>query len=207
MRLIVPNPEYCIACGSALQQQIPEGEDRLRGVCPDCGEIHYRNPKVVVGTLIESEDQVLLCRRAIEPAKGLWTPPAGFLEMGESMAAGAARETMEEACADVEIVRPFACIDLTRIGQVHQMFLARLNDPGIAAGTESLEVKWFPWDQVPWSELAFPVVEWVMRLRVEDLDTDQHRIHHGCLHWMEDGSPMSLESYDLSDLQSLSLIP
>ena len=203
--MIVPIPVHCMACGMQLKNEIPPGEDRLRGVCPDCGTIHYRNPKVVVGTIIEDAGRVLLCRRAIEPAEGLWTPPAGFLEMSESMEAGAARETMEEAGADVAIIRTFARIDLTRIGQVHEMFLARLKSPEVTAGAESLEVKWFTWDEIPWSELAFPVVEWILRLRAEDLASDQDRIHRGCLHWKEVGSPLSLENYDLNDIQSLHL--
>ncbi len=188
-----------------MVQEIPTGEDRKREVCPECGEIHYRNPKVVVGTLIEDSGRILLCRRAIEPALGLWTPPAGFLEMGESMSAGAARETLEEACAEVSIVRPFARIDLTRIGQIHQMFLAKLVGTEFAAGAESLEVRWFDWNEIPWQELAFPVVEWVMRLRKEDNEGNLDRIHHGCLHWDLVGPPLSLSSYDLDDLQSLSL--
>lgn len=186
-------------------EEIPEGEDRLRGVCPGCGKIHYRNPKIVVGTLIERDDQILLCRRAIEPALGLWTPPAGFLEMNESLAQGAARETQEEALADVEIIRPFARIDLTRIGQVHEMFLARLNSPEVGAGAESIEVKWFSWSEIPWSDLAFPVIEWVLRLRRADLEAKQERIHCGCLRWNDVGSPMCLDNYDLGDLQSLML--
>lgn len=203
--MIVPIPVHCMACGIQLKNEIPPGEDRLRGVCPDCGTIHYRNPKIVVGTILEESDRVLLCRRAIEPAEGLWTPPAGFLEMSESMEQGAVRETKEEACADVSILRTFARIDLTRIGQVHEMFLAKLDRPEVSAGAESHEVKWFPWAEIPWSELAFPVVEWILRLRAEDLATDQERIHRGCLHWKETGSPLSLANYDLSDLQSLPL--
>ena len=205
--MIVPIPVHCMACGIELRNEIPSGEDRARGVCPDCGTIHYRNPKIVVGTIIEDAGRVLLCRRAIEPAEGLWTPPAGFLEMAESMAAGAVRETMEEACAEVSIVRTFARIDLTRIGQVHEMFLARLESPDVAAGAESHEVRWFSWDEIPWQQLAFPVVEWVLRLRAEDLASGQERIHRGCLHWNEVGSPLSLENYDLGDLQSLLLAP
>ncbi len=204
-QLIVDVPIHCISCGTMLVEEIPEGEDRLRGVCPGCGKIHYRNPKIVVGTLIERDDQILLCRRAIEPALGLWTPPAGFLEMNESLAQGAARETQEEALADVEIIRPFARIDLTRIGQVHEMFLARLNSPEVGAGAESIEVKWFSWSEIPWSDLAFPVIEWVLRLRRADLEAKQERIHCGCLRWNDVGSPMCLDNYDLGDLQSLML--
>ena len=205
--MIVPIPVHCMACGIQLIDEIPPGEDRTRGVCPDCGTIHYRNPKIVVGTVIEEAGRVLLCRRAIEPAEGLWTPPAGFLEMEESMEAGAVRETMEEACAEVAIVRTFARIDLTRIGQVYEMFLARLQRPDVKAGAESHEVRWFSWDEIPWHELAFPVVEWVLRLRAEDLANGQERIHRGCLHWNEVGSALSLENYDLGDLQSLLLAP
>ncbi|MDE0960929.1 MAG: NUDIX hydrolase [Planctomycetota bacterium] len=203
--MIVDVPIHCLSCGTLLVQKIPAGEDRLRGVCPECGKIHYCNPKMVVGTLIEQDDQILLCRRAIEPAVGLWTPPAGFLEMNESMAEGAARETLEEALADVEIIRPFARVDLIRIGQVHEMFLARLRDPQVGAGEESLEVKWFCWSEIPWPDLAFPVIEWILRLRMADLQAQQEQYHCGSLRWKEVGSPMSLDNYDLGDLQSLRL--
>lgn len=100
-----------------MQQRIPEGEHELRAVCSKCGSIHYQNPKMVVGCLVEHENKVLLCRRNIEPSYGLWTLPAGYMELGESAAEGAARETLEEARADVEVVAHFAHLDIPLIGQ------------------------------------------------------------------------------------------
>ncbi|ONM57066.1 Nudix hydrolase 23, chloroplastic [Zea mays] len=109
--------KFCPACGSPTKLAIPDGDEKMRAVCSSCGRVHYENPKMVVGCLVEHDNKVLLCRRKIEPAYGLWTLPAGYLEVGESTAEGASRETLEEACADVEIVSPFAQLDIPLIGQ------------------------------------------------------------------------------------------
>ncbi|CAL5062970.1 unnamed protein product [Urochloa decumbens] len=108
---------FCPACGSPTKLAIPDGDEKMRAICSSCGRVHYENPKMVVGCLVEHDNKVLLCRRKIEPAYGLWTLPAGYLEVGESTAEGASRETLEEACADVEIVSPFAQLDIPLIGQ------------------------------------------------------------------------------------------
>ncbi|URD77658.1 nudix hydrolase 23 [Musa troglodytarum] len=108
---------FCHSCGNPTKHVIPDGEEKIRAVCTVCGKIHYENPKMVVGCLVEHNDKVLLCKRKIEPSYGLWTLPAGFLEIGESAAEGAARETLEEACAEVEIISPFAQLDIPLIGQ------------------------------------------------------------------------------------------
>ncbi|KAF7067274.1 hypothetical protein CFC21_073182 [Triticum aestivum] len=108
---------FCPACGSPTKLAVPDGDEKMRAVCSSCGRVHYENPKMVVGCLVEHDNKVLLCRRKIEPAYGLWTLPAGYLEVGESAAEGASRETLEEACADVEIVSPFAQLDIPLIGQ------------------------------------------------------------------------------------------
>ncbi|MDG2071641.1 MAG: NUDIX hydrolase [Pseudomonadales bacterium] len=149
---------YCNQCGEAVSQQIPEGDNRLRYVCATCTTIHYENPKVITGCLPIHEDQVLLCKRAIEPRSGLWTLPAGFLENGETSADGALRETMEEANARVNIEGLYTLFSLPHISQVYMFFRATLQDLDFYAGEESLEVQLFNEDEIPWDNLAFPVI-------------------------------------------------
>jgi ADP-ribose pyrophosphatase YjhB (NUDIX family) len=156
--------KFCSACGSPdIALRVPEGDTLPRYVCPACGQIHYQNPKVVVGCLPEWEDRVLLCRRAIEPRHGLWTLPAGFLENGETIAAGAARETLEEANARVEVGALYTVISLPRIGQVYVMFRGRLLDLDFSPGAESLDVRLFREDEVPWETLAFRTIARTLR--------------------------------------------
>ncbi len=200
--MIEPEPKFCHQCGDRLTKKIPDGEDRHRGVCPACGTIHYINPRVVVGTIIESGNRLLLCRRSIEPAYGKWTPPAGFLELGESTTAGAIRETWEEARAEVEVIQPLVSIDLTRIGQVHIKYLARMKTDQFEPGPESLEVAWFDYSEIPWDELAFPVTHWSLGLRKQDREDGCQRFHRGTLAWNQQGSPLDFKNFDLSDLQS-----
>lgn len=142
---------------------IPDGDDRHRHVCAACATIHYHNPKVVVGSVCTFEGQLLICRRAIEPRSGFWTIPAGYMELGETAEDGAIREAWEEARAKIAIDGLLAVYSVPRIGQVQLMFRARLLDPAVAAGPESLEVKLVEWEQIPWDELAFPTVHWVLR--------------------------------------------
>ena len=134
--------KFCSDCAGPLVEHTPAGDDRPRRWCPACNKAHYQNPLVVVGCLVERGDEVLLCRRAIEPAHGKWTVPAGFLELGETLAAGAARETREEAGAEVEVIAPHSHLDLTHIGQHYAMFRARLTAPDVSPGAESLECAW-----------------------------------------------------------------
>ncbi len=143
-------------------QEVPEGDSLLRLVCPDCGFIAYENPKIVVGSVVTHGDRVLLCRRAIMPRRGYWTLPAGFLELHESPIEGAMREAWEEACAKIAIDALLAVYTIRHPSQVQLMYRARLASPDFAAGPESLEVQLFPWDQIPWSELAFPSVRWAL---------------------------------------------
>jgi ADP-ribose pyrophosphatase YjhB (NUDIX family) len=150
--------KFCHACGSQVAHRIPEGDSLTRAVCDACGVIHYQNPKMVVGCLATYEDRILLCKRAIEPRYGLWTLPAGFMENNETASAGAAREALEEANARVEITDLYTVYSIPRISQVYMMFLARLLDPDVSPGIESLEVKLVREDEIPWSELAFPMV-------------------------------------------------
>ena len=144
-------------------RKIPDGDDRERLVCDECGYIHYENPKIIVGAVCMWHDRTLLCRRAIEPRLGFWTMPAGYMELNETTAEGAAREVLEEAGARVEIGPLLAVYDLPRISQVHMIYLARMTSPDFAAGTESLEVRLFGWDEIPWRALAYPSVEYSLR--------------------------------------------
>lgn len=143
-------------------REIPEGDDRERRVCADCGFIDYENPKIVVGSVASWEDRILLCRRAIHPRQGYWTLPAGYMEMNESAAEGAAREAWEEAFARLEIETVLAVYSIPRISQVQVIFRARLTTPDVAAGPESAEVGLFRWNEIPWDEIAFPSVRWAL---------------------------------------------
>ena len=155
---------YCSACGSdRIELRIPDGDTLPRFVCGACGAIHYQNPKVVVGCLPEWEDQVLLCRRAIEPRHGLWTLPAGFLENGETIVAGALRETLEEANARVAIGELYTVISLPHISQIYMVFRARLVDLDFGPGPESLEVRLFREEEIPWEEMAFRTIGRTLR--------------------------------------------
>ena len=173
--------KFCSACASPLERRIPEGEDRERYVCPSCGAIHYENPRMVVGCIIEEQGKLLLCKRAIEPRHGYWTVPAGFLELGESAAQGAVRETWEEAGARVQVIAPYAHFDIPAIGQAYIFYRARLLTPEFSAGTESLEVKLVPPEEIPWDSLAFQVVRVSLEMFLEDHKTGQFRMHHGVI--------------------------
>ncbi len=150
--------KFCSECGAPLAVRIPPGEDRERHVCDVCGTIHYQNPKIIAGCIPEWEGKILLCRRAIEPRKGLWTLPAGFMELGETLEQAAARETLEEARAQVEILELYTVFSLPHVDQVHLFFRARMTRPRFAPGTESLETRLLSEAEIPWSELAFSTV-------------------------------------------------
>jgi ADP-ribose pyrophosphatase YjhB (NUDIX family) len=141
---------------------IPDGDDRERLTCPDCGFIAYENPKMVAGSVVSVGDKIMLCRRAIEPRKGFWTLPAGFMELNETPEEGAMREAWEEARARIAINALLAVYSVPRISQVQLIYRANLAEPGFAAGPESLEVELFDWADIPWSELAFPSVKWAL---------------------------------------------
>lgn len=146
-----------------FERTIPEGDERERSRCLDCGYIAYENPKIVVGTVVAEPGGILLCRRAIEPRRGFWTLPAGYLELGETVEEGALREAWEEARARIALDGILAVYSIARIGQVQVLFRGRLAEPGFAAGPESLDVALFPWPDIPWGELAFPSVHWALR--------------------------------------------
>jgi ADP-ribose pyrophosphatase YjhB (NUDIX family) len=144
-------------------RRIPVGDNRERLVCADCGHIAYENPKVVVGSVVVADGSVLMCRRAIEPRRGFWTLPAGYLEHGETLAEGAAREAWEEAQADIKLDGILGVFSISRIGQVQIIFRARFaGEPRFAAGPESLEVALFAPQQIPRDDIAFPSVIWAL---------------------------------------------
>ena len=141
---------------------VPDGDTQERLVCPDCGYISYENPKVVVGSVALWEGRILLCRRAINPRKGYWTLPAGYLELNETAVEGAKREAWEEATAQLEMRGLLAVYSIPRISQVQLIYLADLITPEVTAGPESADVRLFPWDDIPWDDLAFPSVGWAL---------------------------------------------
>lgn len=162
---------FCSSCGTNIVRKTPDGDTRERWVCESCGIVHYQNPKIVVGCIPERDGKILLCRRAIEPRYGFWTAPAGFMELGEGIAAGAARETQEEACADVEIGRLFAAVDVIYAGQLHLFFTAKLLSD-FSPGDESLDVAMFATADIPWDDLAFTSNRFALEKYVEDAGRD-----------------------------------
>lgn len=157
------------------ERSIPDGDDRERLLCPDCGYIAYENPKVVVGAVVEHEGQILLCKRAIPPRVGYWTLPAGFLELGETPEEGARREAWEEARAKLELTGLLAVYTVTRISQVQLLYRARLAEPGFSAGPESAEVRLFAWSEIPWTDIAFPTVTWALQ-RYREVGRDAYLV-------------------------------
>jgi ADP-ribose pyrophosphatase YjhB (NUDIX family) len=150
---------------SSFVRRVPAGDNRQRLICADCGFVAYENPKIVVGSVVVSGDKVLMCRRAINPRKGFWTLPAGYMELGETPEEGAAREAREEAEADIVIDGILGVFSIARIGQVQMIFRARFADaggPSFGAGEESLEAALFSWDCIPWNDIAFPSVHWAL---------------------------------------------
>lgn len=172
---------FCADCGAPLTRLIPPGDQRLRDVCTRCGVVHYQNPKVVAGCIPEWAGRVLLCRRAIEPRHGFWTLPAGFMENDETTIEAAARETLEEADAHIEIDALYALFNLPHINQVYMMFRGHLTAPEFGPGEESLEVALFDEAEVPWEELAFPVVRETLRLYFDDRTRGRYETYIGDL--------------------------
>jgi ADP-ribose pyrophosphatase YjhB (NUDIX family) len=175
--------KFCSACGSPVTLKIPEGDNRPRSVCGHCGTIHYVNPKLVVGTVPIWKDQVLLCRRAIEPRYGFWTLPAGFMEVGETTQQGALRETLEEAGARVELDQLYSVIDVPHVEQVHLFFLGRLQDVDFAPGEESLEVKLFTQADIPWNDVAFRTVGKTLKWFFADRAQGVFTLHMDVVHY------------------------
>jgi ADP-ribose pyrophosphatase YjhB (NUDIX family) len=170
--------KFCSNCGSQVSQKIPDADNRPRFVCDHCSTIHYQNPRVIAGILPIYNEQILLCKRAIEPRCGFWTLPAGFLENGESTLEGAQRECIEEANAEVCNPTLYALYDIPRINQVYVFFRAELVNTNFGPSTESTEVKLFDAVDIPWAELAFPVVQMVLDQYLYDRERGEYEVIH-----------------------------
>jgi ADP-ribose pyrophosphatase YjhB (NUDIX family) len=174
---------FCSACGQPVVVKIPDGDHLPRHVCPACGAIHYQNPRIIAGCVIETQGKILLCKRAIEPRRGYWTVPAGFMENGESVQNAAAREAMEEALAHVEIGSMLAMVNVLRAHQVHIMFRARLLEPSFGVGPESLEVGLYDESEIPWPDIAFLSVQFALQRYLEDRRLGREQLHCKDIDW------------------------
>jgi len=165
--------KFCSNCGNTVKLSIPSGDDRERYVCESCDTIHYQNPRIIAGCLPTFEDKVLLCKRAIAPRIGFWTLPAGFMENGETTEQGALRESWEEARAEINVAGLYTLFSLPYINQVYMFYRGDLANLNYSAGSESLEVELFTEEEIPWEELAFPVVKKTLQHYFSDRKT-QH---------------------------------
>ena len=168
---------FCSNCGAETSRRVPEGDNRPRDLCEDCGTIHYQNPKIIAGCVVLQGNKVLLCKRAIEPRYGLWTLPAGFMENGETVVQAALRETWEEARASPKLDQLYVVTSIPTISQVYMLYLAFLTDGNYGSGPESLETQLFSIDEIPWDQLAFHTVRDTLLQLSEDLKTGQFRLH------------------------------
>jgi len=173
--------KFCSGCGSRLVHKVPPDDDRHRHVCSNCGEVHYQNPKIVTGCLPIWRNAVLLCRRAIEPRKGFWTVPAGFMELGETVEQGAIRETWEEARARVEILAPYSMFNLPHVNQLYIIFRASLVDLEFEPGPESEDVCLFTEQDIPWNDLAFGTVRQTLTFFFADRALGQFPMRTGTI--------------------------
>ena len=171
--------KFCGQCGASLERRIPAGDNRERLVCTACAAVHYQNPKIVAGCIVEWEDCVLLCKRAIEPRYGLWTLPGGFMENGDTAVEAAMRETMEEASARVDVIGLHTVLSIPHANQVYLMFRARLLEPAFSATHESLEVALIEESAVPWQQLAFPTILHTLRFYFADRNAGHFSVHVG----------------------------
>lgn len=174
-----PPIKHCNQCGAAVVYRIPDdGDTKQRAVCPACSTVHYENPLNVVGTVPFLGDRVLLCKRNIEPRWGLWTLPAGFMELHETTADGAARETVEEAGAQFEMQGLFTLVNVARVGQVHLFYLAQLTSDQFDPGHETLEARLFEEHEIPWDEIAFRTTRETLECYFADRRAGAFSIHH-----------------------------
>jgi ADP-ribose pyrophosphatase YjhB (NUDIX family) len=168
MAAFVMNKQFCCYCGEKTAFSTPPGDHMLRRVCPSCDSVHYENPRIVVGCVPEHEGKILICRRGIEPRRGYWTIPAGFMENGETLEAGAARECHEEALAVVDIGSLLAVVNIPEAQQVHVFFRARLTTSAFGAGEESLEAMMVDAADIPWKDIAFPSTRFALEKYLAD---------------------------------------
>lgn len=169
--------KYCSQCAHPLTQMVPPGDNRLRDVCENCGAVHYQNPRNVVGVLPIWDGKILLCKRAIEPRYGMWTLPAGFMELNETTAEGALRETDEEAGASVELSKLYTVIDVPHAEQVHFYYLGNLRSPELNPGPETLETMFVTPDEIPWDDLAFRTVRTTLEHYCNDVKRGRFDSH------------------------------
>jgi ADP-ribose pyrophosphatase YjhB (NUDIX family) len=169
--------KFCPACGQPVEMRIPPGDNLPRAVCTACGTIHYENPRMVVGCVPEWQGRILLCQRAIEPRRGYWTTPAGFMENGETLQGAAARESLEEAQARVQVGTLVSITSVRHARQVHINFRGRLLDGKYGVGTESLQVGLYTEAEIPWAQIAFPSIEFALRSYFEDLHRGTESVH------------------------------
>ena len=169
--------KFCCYCASPVVSRVPPGDSLALWICDECGEIHYQNPKLVLGTIPEYQGRILLCRRAIEPRYGYWTLPAGFMENSETTGQAAARETLEEAGARVDLGAPFSMISVPRVNQVHLFYRARLLDLDFKPGEETLEVAMFDEAGLPWNDIAFRTVGRTLKLWLSDRKAGAFTFH------------------------------
>ena len=175
--------KYCSSCGASVSLRVPDGDNRERFVCTRCETIHYQNPKIVAGCIPEWNGKILLCRRAIEPRYGLWTLPAGFMENGETTEQAAMRETREEACARVNISALYSIFSIPHISQVYMLFRGELENGEYSAGTESLDCDLFGESDIPWDDLAFPVVRETLQRYFRDArNNNGFPLQRGAIH-------------------------
>ena len=173
-----PPIKHCKNCGSAVEYRLPDdGDTKQRAVCPACGTVHYENPLNVVGTVPYWGEQVLLCKRNIEPRWGKWTLPAGFMELNETVAQGAARETLEESGAVFELEGLFSLVNVAQVGQVHLFYRARLLSEQFDPGHETLEARLFTEAEIPWEEIAFRTVKETLTRYFDDRRSGKFSIH------------------------------
>lgn len=178
---------FCSLCGEKVALLIPEGDNRLRHVCNSCGEIHYQNPKIITGCIPEWQNDILLCRRAIEPKSGLWTLPAGFMENQETNLEGAAREAKEEANADMRDMKLFSMFSIPHRNQIYTMYRGELHQGIASVGEETMEVELVSEENIPWQEMAFPVVVENLKLYFEDRRKGEFGTHYGEIVMRDDG--------------------
>ncbi|KAI3679708.1 hypothetical protein L2E82_51109 [Cichorium intybus] len=188
---------FCQSCGGPTKHEIPDGEEKERAICTLCGRISYENPKMVVGCLIEHDNKILLCKRNIQPSYGLWTLPAGYMENGESASEGAVRETWEEARAKVEVLSPFAQLDIPLIGQSYIIFLAKLLTPDFSPGPESSECRLFALDEIPYESLSFSSMLVTLNLYIEDIKVGKPKFHYMIINKRPGTSPSEIHAYTI----------
>lgn len=176
--MLRPPIKHCKDCGAAVVYRLPDdGDTKQRAVCPACGAVHYENPLIVVGTVPHWGERILLCKRNIEPRRGKWTLPAGFMELGETAAEGAARETVEEAGAQFELEAFFSLLNVARVGQVHMFYRARLLSDAFDPGYETMETRLFLEEEIPWDEIAFRTVKETLERYFSDRSSGQFGFH------------------------------